>query len=79
MGVFGMKLLDPLVIACRTMNFAMATETCYLRWVEDYLRYHRDLAGIWVHPKNLREQAVQRDLSHLAVNRRLSASSLDRL
>ena len=70
-----MKLLDQLVIACRTMNFAMATETCYLRWVEDYLRYHRDLAGIWIHPKNLREQAVQLYLSHLAVNRRLSASS----
>lgn len=70
-----MKLLDQLAAACRTMNFARATEACYLAWVEDYLRYHRRVAGQWVHPQHLREAAVEAYLTHLAVDRQLSASS----
>ena len=41
-----MKVLDQLVAACRTMNFAPATETCYRRSIEDFLRYHRDVARL---------------------------------
>src|SRR5437870_5516299 len=70
-----MKLLDQLVMSCRIMNFAPATEECYRRWVEDYLRFHRNLAREWVHPQNLRERHVEHYLSHLAVNRQLAASS----
>ena len=70
-----MKLLDRLTIACRTMNFAAATEECYRHWVEDYLQYHRNQAGRWVHPDQLREEAVEFYLTHLAVGRELSASS----
>lgn len=70
-----MKVLDQLVVACRTMNFAAATEECYRRWIDDYLRFHRDVARRWVHPRDLRETHVQHYLSHLAVNRQLSASS----
>ncbi|CAN5456294.1 hypothetical protein BH11PLA2_BH11PLA2_32080 [soil metagenome] len=70
-----MKILDQLVMACRTMNFAPATESCYLSWVDQYLRYHRDLNRAWVHPHELHEPAVQLFLSHLAVNRQLSAST----
>jgi integron integrase len=69
------KILDQLVMACRTMNFAPSTETCYLSWVEQYLRYHRDLNRKWIHPNELREPAVESFLSHLAVHRQLSASS----
>jgi hypothetical protein len=32
-----MKLLEQLAAACRTMNFARATEECYAAWVVDYL------------------------------------------
>jgi integron integrase len=70
-----MKLLDELTVACRTMNYAPSTETSYRRWVEDYLRFHHDQAGRWVHPRELREPAVQLYLSSLAVNRRLSATT----
>ncbi|MGL4420149.1 MAG: phage integrase N-terminal SAM-like domain-containing protein, partial [Gemmataceae bacterium] len=36
-----MKLLEQLAAACRTMNFAQATEECYCSWIEQYLRFHR--------------------------------------
>ena len=70
-----MKILDELVIACRTMNFAPATVQCYRDWVEDYLRFHKGQAGKWIHPKDLRESAVECYLSYLAVNRQLAAST----
>ena len=62
-----MKLLDQLTVACRTMNFAPATEECYRHWVEDYLHYHRNQAGRWVHPDQLREREVEFYLSYLVV------------
>lgn len=64
-----MKLLDQLAAACRTMNFAHSTEECYTAWVESYLRFHRHQRGEWVHPRNLREPAVEAFLTHLAVER----------
>lgn len=70
-----MKLLEQLAAKCRTMNFARSTEECYTAWVEDYLRFHRDRAGKWIHPNHLREPAVEAFLTHLAVKRRLAASS----
>jgi integron integrase len=70
-----MKLLDQLAAKCRTMNYARTTEECYRAWVEDYLRFHRDRAGKWIHPHDLREPAVEAFLTHLAVKRRLAASS----
>ena len=70
-----MKLLDQLVVACRTMNYAPATETCYRDWVEDYLRFHKNQQGQWIHPEQLREQAVEAYLNELAVRRELAAST----
>jgi integron integrase len=57
------------------MNFAPTTEHCYWRWIADYLRFHRDRAGDWVHPDSLREPHVEAFLTDLAVGRKLAASS----
>ncbi len=57
------------------MNYAKATEESYTAWVLDFLRYHRDQAGRWIHPDHLRESAVEQFLTHLAVDRRQAASS----
>src|SRR5262245_32835145 len=70
-----MKLLEQLERACRTMNFSEATQECYRRWVEDYLRYHYRRSGKWVHPGDLRETGTEQFLTHLAVDRRLAAST----
>ncbi|HEY2783746.1 MAG TPA: site-specific integrase [Fimbriiglobus sp.] len=70
-----MKLLEQVAAACRVRHFAPATVDVYGHWVEDYLRFHFRLAGRWVHPRELREGGVERYLTHLAVDRDLSASS----
>ena len=72
---WSMKLLERLSAACRTMNFAKSTEACDSAWVEVYLRFHRQQEGKWVHPDPLREPAVERFLTDLAVRRKLAASS----
>ncbi len=53
-----MKRPDHFVAACRTMNYAKTTEERYTTWVVDFLRYHRDQAGWWIHPDHLRESAA---------------------
>ncbi len=40
-----MKLLAQFAAACRTMNYAKATEECYTAWVVDSLHFHRRLAA----------------------------------
>ena len=70
-----MKLLEQVAAACRTMNYAPTTEECYTAWVVDYLQFHRRRAGKWVHPDHLREAEAEDFLTHLAVGRRLAASS----
>jgi hypothetical protein len=70
-----MKLLDLLDARCSTCHFAPATRECYRRWVVNYLRYHQQLQGKWIHPQELREPAVQSFLTHLAQDRQLAASS----
>src|SRR5262249_32216155 len=69
-----MKLLEHVAAACRVRQFAPATVAVYGHWVEDYLRFHFRSAGRWVHPRELREGGVERYLTHLAVDRDLSAS-----
>lgn len=70
-----MKLLQRLDRACRLAHLARATREQYLRWVEQFLRFHRAPDGTWRAPGELRGADVAAFLTHLAVERRLSASS----
>ena len=70
-----MKLLEHLHAACRQQHFAKSTEQVYCRWAEEYVRYHKDRTGTWTHPGELGERDIEAFLTHLAVNRKLAASS----
>lgn len=70
-----MKVLERVVVACQRRRFARGTTRAYRGWVEQFLRYHRDVAGSWVHPDKLRERDVEGFLSWLAVQRQLAVSS----
>ena len=54
----------------------LANSTCeqYARWVEQFLCFHRDLAGDWVAPANLRGEDVAAFLTHMAVEPRAAYS-----
>src|SRR5688500_2169473 len=61
--------------ACRLAHLARSTRLQYLRWVEQFLRFHRRRDGRWRGPHELRGGEVASFLTHMAVERRLSESS----
>lgn len=70
-----MKLLEQVHEACLTKHYSPRTEESYARWIERFLRFHRDTAGKWIHPRNMAAEHVESFLTHLAVRRHVSAST----
>ena len=56
-------------------RLAVRTIQTYRRWVEEFLRFHRDRSDRWIHPKDLGTPEVEAFLTHLAVNRRVAEST----
>jgi len=69
------KLLEQMKQKLRTMHYAYRTEQNYTMWVEKFLRFHRDADGRWRHPNTMGSVEIERFLTHLAVNRRVAAST----
>ena len=69
-----MRLMEQVVSVGKRRHLAPNTIECYSRWITDFLRFHRDGAK-WRHPGELRAAQVGDFLTHLARDRRLSASS----
>ena len=62
----------------RRGHYSFRTEQAYSRWIERYLIYHRDQPprlGVWVSPEELGEGGVEAFLTHLAVSRKVAAST----
>jgi integron integrase len=69
-----MKLLDQVRHKIRLQHLSLATERCYLDWIERYVRFHKQ-GETWRHPRDLAAPEVEAFLTHLAVNRHVSAST----
>lgn len=69
-----MKLLDSVRAMLRTRHYSYRTEQCYVAWIEKYVRFCKTPEG-WQHPNDLGAAEVERFLTHLAVDRRVSAST----
>ena len=59
----------------RRGHYSFRTEQAYAGWIERYLRHHREVAGTWVTPETLGEAGVEAFLTHLAVQRKVAAST----
>ena len=70
-----MKLLDQYEAACKVRRLARRTIQTYRRWVDEFLQFHHDRSGGWIHPNGMGEAEVEAFLTQLAVNRRLSEST----
>jgi integron integrase len=70
-----MKLLDQVGHAIRTKGYSRATRKSYINWITRYVKWHRDQAGQWRHPQEMREPEVTAWLTHLANVDRVSAST----
>ena len=65
------KLMDQITEVLRYHHYAFRTETTYCQWILRYLHFH----GGKTHPKYLGAHHVERYLSHLATQRKVSAST----
>jgi len=73
-----MKLMQRVHEALRVGHYSFRTEMSYARWIERYLRFHRDrppAPGSWKTPEELGEAGIEAFLTHLAVNRKVSSST----
>jgi integron integrase len=69
-----MKLLDQVRHLLRVRHYSSRTEQCYLRWVEQYIRFTRTAEG-FRHPATLGGREVEQFLTHLAVDRHVAAAT----
>jgi integrase len=59
----------------RTRHMSIRTEEAYLRWIEQFLRFHEQRRGQWVHPAEMSDAEINQFLTHLAVERQVAAST----
>lgn len=65
-----MKLLETVRQAMRTWHYAYRTEKTYLHWIRQYVRFLKP-----IHPREAGEEGMRRFLTHLAVDRNVSATT----
>jgi integron integrase len=58
----------------RSLHYALATEKAYRHWIVDFLRFHRD-GSEWRHPATLGKLEIEAFLTHLAIQRKVSAKT----
>jgi integron integrase len=64
------KLLDQVRNLMRVKHYSLSAERQYIHWMKRYIFYHQKK-----HPKDMNESHVQAFLTHLAVNRKIAAST----
>ncbi len=64
------KLLDCVRAALRVKHYSIRTEEAYLGWIKQFILFHNKR-----HPQDMGEREIRDFLSHLAVVRRVSAST----
>lgn len=69
------KLLDRVRREMRLRHMSIRTEEAYVRWITEFLRYHKVRHGDWIHPAELGSFEVNDYLTYLAVDRRVAAST----
>ena len=65
-----MKLLEQVRNILRTMHYSYKTEQAYVDWIKRYIHFHNKN-----HPKDLDSEAISAFLSHLAVKKKVAAST----
>ena len=69
------RLRDQFHEVARFRHQSVRTEGAYWDWVVRYLKFHREQAGAWVHPRDLGSRGVTPFLTWLAAERAVAAST----
>ena len=64
------KLLDEVRTVARLKHYSLSTERAYVGWIRRFILFHNKR-----HPKEMAEAEIRQFLAHLAVDRRVSAST----
>jgi len=64
------KLLEQVRQSLRTKHYSFRTEKSYISWIKQFVLFHGKS-----HPKDMGEEEVNKFLTHLAVKRKVSAST----
>jgi integron integrase len=64
------RLIDQIHLVCRQRHLSVKTEQSYLTWIRQYVRFH----GL-KHPREMGKAEIEAYLNHLALKRRVSAST----
>lgn len=70
-----MGILEQMQRKIRMQGKAKTTFETYRIWILDYLRYHKRLAGKWVHPQDMGRPEIEQWLTYLATSRRVSENT----
>jgi integron integrase len=70
-----LPLLQEVRNLIRALHMSIRTEEAYVQWIEQFLRFQRDKLGQWRHPGELGSDEVNEFLTHLAVQRKVAAST----
>ena len=69
------KLIDQVRDKCRLKNYSQKTFITYWNWCEQFLKFHRNRSGQWVHPSKMGREEIEQFLTHLAVTKNVSANT----
>ena len=64
------KLLDQVRAVIRTLHYSIRTESAYADWIRRYILFHKKR-----HPNEMGKEEIEAFLTHLAVDRKVSAST----
>ena len=64
------RLLDQVRDAIRSRHYSLRTEQSYIQWIRRYIYFHGKR-----HPEDMGEEEISSFLTHLAVDRKVSAST----
>ena len=64
------KLLERVRITIRTKHYSYSTEKTYIHWIRKYILFHDKR-----HPNDMGEPEISQFISHLAVSKRVAAST----
>ena len=69
------KLLDQVREVLRVKHYSLRTEETYVDWIRRFLKFHRDHARKWRHPRDLGATDIVAFLTHLATVEHVAAAT----
>ena len=69
------KLLDQVRQSIRLRHMSLSTERNYIHYITQYIHFHKNRTGQFVHPRDLGAQDIRNFLVHLAIDKHVAAST----